>query len=255
MSRKPASTGRPPDRCEGFEVGYLDAAGVEQRLPLERACRVRFEDTQPVRSFPSYRGQRNYPGLYWSATVGGHVGFESWLERDHAMALDFDPTVVGFSSQPMWLFWKDEAGRRRSHAPDFFARLSDGSALMVDSRPEARRSLKRDQQSFAASQTACDQLGWRYALWGELDEIWSANLRWLAGYRHARCFDGETAVRLLEYFSVPGGLMAGAESAGDPIATLPVLYHLLWRQDLVVDLTVLLGERTIVHSARSAGGQ
>ena len=28
------------------------------------------------------KGQRHLSGLWWSATTGGHVGFESWLERD-----------------------------------------------------------------------------------------------------------------------------------------------------------------------------
>ena len=27
---------------------------------------------------------------WWSATDGGHVGYESWPERDHVMLLDFD---------------------------------------------------------------------------------------------------------------------------------------------------------------------
>ncbi len=36
--------------------------------------------------------------------------------------------VVGIASQPFWLFWDDEAsGRRRSHAPDYFARMADGA--------------------------------------------------------------------------------------------------------------------------------
>ena len=34
--------------------------------------------------------------------MDAHVGFESWAERDVAMMLDFDPDVVGFSSQPFW---------------------------------------------------------------------------------------------------------------------------------------------------------
>ncbi|HEU4544060.1 MAG TPA: hypothetical protein VFR23_23220 [Jiangellaceae bacterium] len=36
-------------------------------------------------------------GRWWSATDGGHVGYESRLERDHVMLLDFDPTVVGIA--------------------------------------------------------------------------------------------------------------------------------------------------------------
>jgi hypothetical protein len=54
------------------------------------------------------------------------VGFESWLERDHVLHLDFDPSVVGLASQPLWLYWTDEGGKPNSHAPDFFARRSDG---------------------------------------------------------------------------------------------------------------------------------
>jgi hypothetical protein len=38
------------------------------------------------------------------------VGFESWLERDHVLHLDFDPSVVGIASQPLWLHWTDEGG-------------------------------------------------------------------------------------------------------------------------------------------------
>jgi hypothetical protein len=34
----------------------------------------------------------------WCATTGDHgdhVGFESWLEREHVIMLDFDPVIVG----------------------------------------------------------------------------------------------------------------------------------------------------------------
>jgi hypothetical protein len=33
------------------------------------------------------------------------------------MLLDVDPTVVGISSQPLWLFWDTDGGRRRLPAP------------------------------------------------------------------------------------------------------------------------------------------
>lgn len=223
--------------------------GVERRVPLARAAGVRFEDGRPVREFPSYRGQRNYPGLYWSATGGTHVGYESWLERDHAMALDFAPTVTALVSQPLWLFWENERGKSVSHAPDYFVRRADGSVLLVDSRPENRRPA-RDLAKFAATERACAEIGWDYALWGELDPVESANLRWLAGYRNPRCFNVEVAARLREFFAAPGQLMEGAEEVGDPIAVLPVLFHLMWRQELLCDLSVLLGDRTVVRLAK-----
>jgi hypothetical protein len=34
--------------------------------------------------------------------------------------------------------------------------------------------------------------------------------------------------------------MTGAEAVGDPIAVLPVLFHLLWQHELVTDLSVPL---------------
>ena len=40
-----------------------------------------------------------------------HVGFESWLERDHVMLMDFDPGITGIASQPFWLHWQDGDGR------------------------------------------------------------------------------------------------------------------------------------------------
>ena len=47
-------------------------------------------------------------------------------------------------------------------------------------------------------------------------------------------------------FAAPTGLMAGAESVGDPIAVLPVLFHLLWCHQLHADLSVPLSPDTEV---------
>ena len=41
-----------------------------------------------------------------AATMDAHFGFESWIERDVAMMLDFDAEVTAFSSQPFWLIWE-----------------------------------------------------------------------------------------------------------------------------------------------------
>ena len=90
-----------------------------------RHGRCRSSSSFPFAGSGPGRGQRHLSGLWWSATTGGHVGFESWLERDQVLHLDFDPSVVGIASQPFWLHWTDEAGKPASHAPDFFARRRD----------------------------------------------------------------------------------------------------------------------------------
>src|SRR5260370_19894141 len=90
----------------GFEAVYVTEEGAEHRVSLAALAGVRLEAGSQVRSFPSYRGQRNYPGWYWSATMGRRVGFESWVERDHLVALDFHPAVTPAASPPFWLLWR-----------------------------------------------------------------------------------------------------------------------------------------------------
>ncbi|WFE54172.1 TnsA-like heteromeric transposase endonuclease subunit [Micromonospora sp. WMMD1155] len=236
-----------PGPDENLEVIYLDGRGVEQRVPWGWLPEVVDELERPVRSFPSYRGQRNFPGWYWSATMGRRVGFESWVERDHLVALDFDPSVTGIVSQPFWLLWPCE-GKPRRHAPDFLVRMDGGAVLVLDSRP-LELVEDADRQAFAVTDQACGLLGWRYAVWDRLEPVLVSNQRWLAGYRHPRCFDAQVAGRLLAAFAKPRPLMDGAEAAGDPLGTLPVLYHLLWRRELVADPSLVLSHRTVVQVA------
>jgi hypothetical protein len=40
------------------------------------------EAALPIRRFYSWKGKRNYEGRWWCSTSGGHVEFESLLERD-----------------------------------------------------------------------------------------------------------------------------------------------------------------------------
>jgi hypothetical protein len=59
--------------CCGVEAEFVAADGM-RREPLGRCWSVAFEHASPVRRFPSHRGQRNWPGLWWFASTGEHVG-------------------------------------------------------------------------------------------------------------------------------------------------------------------------------------
>jgi hypothetical protein len=193
-----------------------------------------FERVPQARLFASFAGQKSFVGFRWSATTGAHVGYESWLERDHAMLLDFDPQVVGLAAQPFQLFWRD-GRRQRRHTPDYFARLADGTGVVVDVRPD-NRIEPADAEAFAVTAQACAQVGWQFRRVGAPDPVLAANVRWLAGYRHPRCGRPAVAERLLEVFAQPAPLFAGAELVGPRVVVLPVLYHLMWRHLLAADL-------------------
>lgn len=235
----------------GVDVEYVDEVGIERRGPMAQLWHVRFESVEPVRAFPSYRGQRSFSGRWWCATTGTHVAFESWLERDRLMLLDRDPTVVGIASQPFWLSWPD-GGRRRRHVPDFFARMRDGTGLVVDVRPDGRIG-PRDAAAFAATAEACAAVGWQYQRVGELDPVLVANLRWLAAYRHRRCRDAAAADALVDAFTEPRPLAVGAAAAGDRLLVLPTVFHLLWSGVLRAELdTAPLSGTTVVSTAVAA---
>lgn len=100
------------------------------------------------------------------------------------------------------------------HAPDYFVRLADGGARVVDVRAEDDVD-ERTAEAFAATERACSAVGWEFAHVGVPDPVVMANLRWLARYRHGRCGrETDVAERLVEVFrqhraststSSPGG--------------------------------------------------
>ena len=230
-----------------FMLDFRAADGAWQRGPLMSCVGVRFEDVPPVRAFRFEKGLRNFAGWWYFATTCTHIGFESWLERDHLMLMDFDPAVAAVASQPFWLRWRDEDDHVRWHAPDYFARRQDGSAVVVDVRPDDRIP-ERDAGTFAATAAACESAGWEYRRSGNLDPVLVANVRWLSRYRHSRCLVPQVAAVLLEAFAGGRGLVEGAELAGDRLRTLPVLFHLMWQRQLTADLSAPLGMATVVRS-------
>jgi len=232
----------------GFELDFVDRNGAVCRASLLSCSDVRFEDVRPVRSFRWPRDTDHFPGWWWWSTTSRHVGFESWLERDHLMLLDFDPAVVAVASQPFWLAWP--VGLRTvRHAPDFFARCSDGSAVVIDVRADDRIEPE-DAVKFEVTAKACAAVGWEYQRIGALAPVLAANLRWLSGYRHPRYGFGGRVAEVLRAFNGPVALMEGTCAAGDPVAVLPVVFSLLWRRVLLADLSsVLLGPESVVRPA------
>jgi hypothetical protein len=242
------------DAGAGFGLCYLEAPDAEHRASPGSWPGLRPEEFVPVREFRWARGQGHLPGLWWLATTGSHVGYESWLERDHVMLLDFDPEVTAIAAQPFWLHWRGDGGRPRRHAPDLFARMADGSAVVIDVRPDDRIG-PRDAEAFEATRQACGLAGWRFMRVGVPDPVRTANVAWLSRYRQRRCSSPDVAALLLKAFAEPAPLMAGAAAAGDPVAVLPVLFHLMWRHELAADLAVrLTAESPVSAGSRASGG-
>jgi hypothetical protein len=63
-------------------VWYRTAVKAEPiRISVREAGSVDFESVAPFRRLRPRRGQRNFVGDWWLATIKRHVTFESWCER------------------------------------------------------------------------------------------------------------------------------------------------------------------------------
>lgn len=213
----------------GVQVTFRAMTRELVTADLADAWCQRFESLPPVRTPRAFKGQRNFAGSWWFATTQTHVAYESWLERDHLMLLDFAPDVVAVGAQPFTMALQTPSGQRK-HTPDFFVRTTDGTGVVIDVRPDRR--APKDADVFDATATACTQVGWAYQRLGDITPLFASNVRWLSGFRHPRCRHDITADALLEAARTERTLGALARAVGEPVVVLPCLFHLLWSNEL-----------------------
>ncbi|MDQ2783220.1 MAG: TnsA-like heteromeric transposase endonuclease subunit, partial [Actinomycetota bacterium] len=170
------------------EALYVSAEGEDVSTSLGELAGERVVHGRPVRRIRSFAGQRHYPGLFWSATTGGHIGYESLLELDRLWLADFDPRVKWLASQPLWLSGMDGSTRRR-HVPDLLLKLLGGGFVLVDVKPEKFAALPEVAAVFDWTGRLAAAKGWRYEVWSGAPETLLANVRWLAVGRRVELVD------------------------------------------------------------------
>lgn len=188
----------------------------------------------PWRVIRSHKGQRHFPGLYWSSTRGGHVVYESRLELARLLLADADREIVGIAAQP---FLVRDSERR--HIPDFLLAREDGSVLVVNVKPADRLECPRVAGALAWAGKVFSARGWGHEIWSGADPYVLSNVRFLAGYRRAALLDPD-AVATVSGLDLEGLTMAEAEAlarAAGVREPRPVLLHLVWLGALRVDLT------------------
>ncbi|GLW35196.1 hypothetical protein [Actinoplanes regularis] len=98
----------------------VDEDGIERRTLLADAWSTPFERYSPVRRFPSYEGQKHYPGQWWSATMGAQAatfppaGDTFDYVRPTTVESDYLDTAV---SPAPWPTREDPAAEHRGGRP------------------------------------------------------------------------------------------------------------------------------------------
>jgi hypothetical protein len=87
-------------------------------------------------------------------TRGGEsIQFESSLERDFLVLLDFDPVVIGVREQPVRIDYLDPDGRPRHYTPDFLVEYDNGDVVLyeIKYRSNLREEWARLKPKFRAA--------------------------------------------------------------------------------------------------------
>ncbi len=231
------------------EVRFLDANGLMVPSLLGKVDAAAVVRGGPVRPFPSYRGQRNYPGWLWTATTRSLVGYESLLERDRLWLADFDPTVRWIASQPFWLSGRDGSTSRR-HVPDFLLEHVDGTYTVVDVKPEDLLTTPEVAAVLDWTARLCSAKGWRYEIWSGEDPIRLRNLRFLAAGRRLHLVDQDALVKVAAT-GVPGMTFGQIEESagGDQATARAALLSLLWFGHWTTDLSRPLSHQSLIETA------
>ena len=220
----------------GVRVGGEEVRGGLADLSFEvlRRC-------APVRSPGVYQRQRHMPGRWFSTTAGRFLEYESLLERDWMLLLDFDREIEWICEQPLRLRYRmdDEPA---SHVPDLLVWRA-GRPELCDVKSLERLEDSLFQAQVKATGQACAEAGIGYRVLAEPERQLLVNVRWLAGFRERPTeLDGERT-RMLAVLASGGSTIGELVAlAREPMLARPVLMNMLWAGEALADLSEPLAE-------------
>jgi TnsA-like endonuclease N terminal len=223
-------------------VGGAEVRRVLAELPLDSLRRC-----EPVRSPGGYCRQRHMPGRWFSTTTGRFLEYESLLERDWMLLMDFDREVEWICEQPLRLRYCVD-GQQRKHVPDLLVWRA-GSPELCDVKSEERLEDPVFRTQVEATGRACAEAGIGYRVLSEPDRQLLVNVRWLAGFRERPPDPDRERSRMLSVLAAGSltisELLADAREA---MLARPALMHLLWAGDAVAELFGPIDDETVVRA-------
>jgi len=100
----------------------------------------------PARKVVTRRGRR-FRGYFPSRKLGRMVAWESLLERDAILLLEFSSGVVSYREQPVLIEYFD-GQQIRGYYPDFEADLTDGDVLHVEVKASFQLAKPKIESKF-----------------------------------------------------------------------------------------------------------
>jgi len=194
------------------------------------------------------------------------VAFESALERDLYLLLDFDPAVAHFEEQPVTITYQDPVGVNRRYTPDVLVQSiptlrgqRDHRSVLyeIKYRDDLRTHWHAYRAKFKAARRYARSQGWVFRLLTEREmrTPYLQNVKFLRQYRERRfdCGDRHQTLTILagRGETEPETLLAWlSPDRWERARLLPVLWHLIAIGEVRADLTGPLTMRSRIWACK-----
>jgi len=200
----------------------------------------------PIRNIP--KNYSNVTGIAAHSKADGQAMFESTLERDFLMLLEFDKNVERFEVQPIKLEWTNELGKLRSYTPDvlvYYSKSKQPTTLFeVKYRDDIKKNWHVLKPKFKAAIRFCKESNWKFKLITETEirSTYLESVKFLLPYvRQGAANENDMMIlddKILELGTTsPKSLLASIyNDEWNQAALLPTLWYLIGTRQIQIDL-------------------
>lgn len=199
-------------------------------------------------------------GSFASRKNGQMGGFESLLEKEYMLLLDFDDEVESFEEQPVTIL---VPGVARGYTPDILVRFRANPVTGLVPAPlltevkhsdDIKKNVEKYAPKFVAAEQYAAERGWQFGLTTEKEirTVRLANLKFLREYRNIDPSE-ENCVLILKLIDKTDGTMPLhsllnhlAASDNEQLYWLPIIWNLVLTRRLITNLDVLIGSDAIL---------
>jgi hypothetical protein len=232
---------------------YLGFLSAEHRPSLQRKAPrgvAHTQNTRPdgIQTHLDHPKTNPHAWVFWFSTLNQHVYYESHLEKRTLLILDFHGKVQAILDQPFAIHFDGKA-----HVPDYLVQYANGQTSILDVKMKSRQSNEKVVQAFDATRKAAEELGWWYEIHCEQDAQYEINLDWLSGFRRPSAKVAQYRPSILQAL-MPDPLEFSelVRVVGDPLFSKPVIFNMLWRKELAMDMNVGITERSLIRMTSQA---
>lgn len=202
-------------------------------------------------------------GYFYSVLNQKHVPFESLLERDYFLSLEFDPDIMSYDSQPVEIV-KRENKYLRKYYPDCLIQhtaCSGKPSLLVEVKhsKDLENPKKADdiRQRISISEDYAAEQGWGFKLITDKDICGTLleNHRFL--YKYSDPPAALSSYRMMICNMLRANSQASAADIADALAStfleraaiLPCIWHLLRSRAIATDLQIPLTNLSLLEAS------